>query len=150
MKVFRNRAAAHNYFFVSEVEAGVVLKGTEIKSIRAGKVSFKDSYAKIEDGEIWLYSLHISAYDKGNIFNHEPERKRKLLLHSYEIRKLSKKTEEQGFTLIPKEIYINDEGRCKVVIAVAKGKKLYDKRDDIQAKDLKREQQRKEKYSSSE
>ena len=145
MKTFRNRVASHNYFFVSEVEAGVVLKGTEIKSIRAGKVNFKDSYAKIIDGEVWLFSLHISPYEKGNIYNHDPERKRKLLLNKREIRKLTKKTEEQGYTLVPKDLYINDSGLCKITLALARGKKLYDKRDDIQKRDIMREQERKEK-----
>lgn len=145
MKLFKNRSAAHNYFFLSELETGIVLKGTEIKSIRAGKVSFKDSYAGIVNGEVWLYNLHISPYDKGNIYNHEPERKRKLLLNKNEIRKLTKKVEEQGFTLIPKEIYINDDGICKVSLAVAKGKKMFDKREDIQKKDLQREQERRDK-----
>lgn len=146
MKTFRNRAAAYNYFFLDELEAGIVLQGTEIKSIRAGKINFKDSYAKIESGEVWLYNLHISPYEKGNIFNHDPEKKRKLLLNKKEIRKLSKKVEGQGVTIIPKEIFINDKGLCKVIIAVAKGKKLFDKRETIQKKDLAREQERKAKY----
>jgi SsrA-binding protein len=145
MRTFRNRIAGHHYFFISEFEAGIVLTGTEIKSIRAGKVSFKDSYAAIIDGEVWLLNLHISPYDKGNIYNHDPERRRKLLLKRHEIRRLSKKTEEQGLTLVPKEIYINEEGLCKVNIALAKGKKVYDKREDIQKKDLARERERKEK-----
>lgn len=146
MKLFRNRAASHNFFFVDELETGIVLKGTEIKSIRAGKINFKDSYARIEKGEVWLYHLHISPYEKGNIFNHNPERKRKLLLNKREIKKLSKKVEEQGFTLVPKELYINDEGRCKLTLAVAKGKKLYDKREDIKKKDIEREHKRKESF----
>ncbi len=146
MRVFTNRAARHNYFFLDEIEAGIVLVGTEIKSIRMGKVNFKDSYARVENGEVWLYNLHISPYDKGNVFNHDPERKRKLLLNRHEIRRLTKKTEEQGLTLIPKEIYINDEGLCKVMLVIAKGKKRYDKREDIQKRDLERESDRKSKY----
>lgn len=145
MRVFTNRGAKHNYFFVSEFEAGIVLVGTEIKSIREGKVNFKDSFARVEKGEVWLYNLHISPYDKGNIFNHDPERKRKLLLNNSEIRRLSKKTEEQGLTLIPKDIFINDKGLCKVTIVLAKGKKQYDKRDDIQKRDLERENDRRKK-----
>ncbi len=146
MKTFRNRVAAYHYFFLEELEAGIILQGTEIKSIRAGRINFKDSYARIESGEVWLYKLHISHYEKGNIYNHDPERKRKLLLNKREIKKLTKKVEGQGVTIVPKEIYINDKGLCKVVIAVAKGKKLFDKRETIQKKDLAREQERKEKH----
>lgn len=146
MQTFVNRKAAHAYFFVQEYEAGIVLSGTEIKSIRAGKLNFKDSYARIDNREVWLYNLHISPYEKGNIFNHDPERKRKLLLNKREIKKIHKKVEEQGFTLIPKEVYINENGLCKVLIAVAKGKKLFDKREDIQKKDLEMEAKRKLKY----
>ena len=145
MRFFKNRSAGHHYFFINELEAGIVLSGTEIKSIRAGKVSFKDSYARIDEGELWLVNLHISPYDKGNIYNHDPERKRKLLMKKHEIRRLQKKMEEQGLTLVPKELYINDKGLCKVNIALAKGKKVYDKREDIQKKDLIRERERKEK-----
>ena len=145
MRVFTNRAAKHNYFFLDEFEAGIALVGREIKSIRAGKVSFKDSYARVENGEVWLFSLHISPYEKGNIYNHDPERKRKLLLNRHEIRRLTKKTEEQGLTLIPKDLYINDEGLCKLTIVLAKGKKQYDKRDDIQKRDIEREAERRSK-----
>ncbi|MBW6515298.1 MAG: SsrA-binding protein SmpB [Candidatus Cloacimonetes bacterium] len=145
MRLFTNRAAKHNYFFLNEFEAGIVLVGTEIKSIRAGKINFKDSFARVEKGEVWLYNLHISPYEKGNIFNHDPERKRKLLLNKSEIRRLSKKTEEQGLTLIPKDIFINEKGLCKVTIVLAKGKKQYDKREDIQKRDLEREIDRRKK-----
>lgn len=145
MRVFTNRSARHNYFFLDEIEAGIALVGTEIKSIRAGKVNFKDSYARIDKGEVWLYNLHISPYEKGNIYNHEPERKRKLLLKRHEIRRLTKKTEEQGLTLIPKDLYINDEGLCKVTLVLAKGKKQYDKREDIQKRDLERDAERRNK-----
>lgn len=146
MKIFRNKKAGHNYFFVQEYEAGIVLKGSEIKSIRAGKVNFKDSYARIEKGEIWLFNLHIGSYEKANVFDHEPERKRKLLLNRREIGKLTTKVEEKGFTLVPKDLYINDEGFAKITLAVAKGKKNYDKRDSLQKKDEEREQQRRIKY----
>jgi SsrA-binding protein len=146
MRKFRNKKAAHNFYFLEEFEAGIALKGTEIKSIRTGKISFKDSYARVEDNEVWLYSLHISPYSHAGNFNHEPERKRKLLLHKREIRKLRKKVEEKGMTLVPKEIYINEDGMAKVVIALAKGKKVYDKREVLQKKDQAREMQRKMKY----
>jgi SsrA-binding protein len=146
MKSFKNRKASHNFFFVQEYEAGIVLKGSEIKSIREGKVNFKDSHARIDKGEIWLYNLHIGSYEKANIFDHDPERKRKLLLNHREIKKITIKVEEKGFTLVPKNLYINDDGFAKVTLAVAKGKKNYDKRDSLQKKDLEREQQRKIKY----
>jgi SsrA-binding protein len=143
MLEFKNRKAQHDYFFVSDIEAGIVLKGTEIKSIRLGKVNFKDSYAKIIDDEVWVFNLHISPYEKTAYFNHEPTRKRKLLLHKREIKKLKNKSEQDGMTLIPKTIYVNEHGKCKVSLALAKGKRLYDKRDAIQAKDMKRDQERK-------
>ncbi|HCX72324.1 MAG TPA: SsrA-binding protein [Candidatus Cloacimonas sp.] len=146
MRKFRNKKAFHNYYFLEELEAGIALKGTEIKSIRAGKISFKDSYARVEDDEVWLYNLHISPYSHAGNFNHEPERKRKLLLHKREIRKLKKKVEERGMTLVPKELFINEDGLAKVVLTVAKGKKLYDKREVLQKKDEAREMQRKMKY----
>lgn len=143
MMSFENRKAKFEYFFIQEWEAGIVLQGTEIKSIRQGKLNFKDSYGRIVDDEIWLYNLHISPYDKGSYFNHEAERKRKLLLHKKEIKKIKSKVEEQGMTLVPKKIYINEAGKCKVIIALAKGKKLFDKRDSLQDKQLKRENDRK-------
>jgi len=145
IREFKNRKAFHDYYFLEELESGIVLTGTEIKSIRAGKVSFKDSYARIENGEVWLYNLHISPYDKGNVFNHEPERKRKLLLKRKEIQKLSKKVEEKGMTLIPKKIFINNRGLAKIILAVAKGKKLYDKREILRRKDEERDWERRKK-----
>jgi len=148
MRKFRNKKAAHNFYFLEELEAGIALMGTEIKSIRAGKINFKDSYARIEDNEVWLYNLHISPYSYAGRFNHEPERKRKLLLHKREIRKLKKKVEERGMTLVPKELFISEDGLAKVVIALAKGKKMYDKREVLQKKDEAREMQRKMKYFS--
>lgn len=147
MKEFKNRKAEHDYFFIQELECGVVLKGTEIKSIRLGKLNFKDSYAKIIDNEVWVFNLHISPYEKTTYFNHEPERKRKLLLHKREIKRLKIKVEQDGMTLIPKSIYINDSGKCKVLLALAKGKRNYDKRDTIQAKDMKRDMERRAKYN---
>ena len=143
MRVFRNKKAGFNYYFVQELEAGIVLKGSEIKSIRAGKVNFKDAYARIEAEEVWLYNLHIGSYEKANVFDHEPERRRKLLLNRKEIRKISTKVDEKGFTLIPKDLYINEEGLVKITLAVAKGKKTYDKRDSLKEKDEERERLRK-------
>lgn len=142
MKSFKNRKASHDYFIVQKIEAGIVLKGTEIKSIRAGKLNFKDSYAKIENGECWLFNFHISPWENAAFFNHQAERKRKLLLHSNEIKRLKTKVDEQGMTLVPLEIYINDAGLCKLSLALAKGKKLHDKRDSIQQRDLDRERDR--------
>lgn len=142
MKLFKNKKAIFNYFIVQEIEAGIVLQGTEIKSIRAGKINFKDSYARIENNEIWLYNLHIGIYEQGSYYNHEPERKRKLLLNRAEIRKLIIKTEEKGNTLVPTQLYINDNGIAKVKIALATGKRKFDKRDSIQKKDEERSIQR--------
>ena len=142
MKVFKNRKARHNYFFIQKLEAGIVLKGSEIKSIREGKLSFKDSYASIEAGEVWLYSLHISPYKYDSVFAPDPERKRKLLLNRREIKKIKNKMDEKGMTLIPVEIYINDKGLAKIKIALAKGKRQYDKREDIKKKDVMRDMQR--------
>ena len=143
MKQMINRKARHEYFFIEKYEAGVVLQGTEIKSIRQGKVSFKDSFAKIDKrGEVWLMNLHISPYEKSTFFNHEATRSRKLLLSKREIKKLNTKIIEGGMTIIPSMMYINDRGLCKVQIALAKGKKNYDKRDVMQQRDQKREMDR--------
>ncbi len=142
MKVFKNRKAKHNYFFIQELEAGIVLKGSEIKSIREGKLSFKDSFASIEAGEVWLHSLHISPYKYDSIFAPDPERKRKLLLNKREIKKIKNQMDEKGMTLIPIEIYINEKGLAKIKIALAKGKRQYDKREDIKKKDVMRDMQR--------
>lgn len=136
--MIKNRKASHEYFFLEVFEAGMVLNGTEIKSIRAGHVNFKDSYAKIENNEIWLYNMNISPYEHATYFNHDPERKRKLLLTKREIRKLRKKVEEHGYTLIPKNLYINKKGLAKITLALAKGKKDYDKRDSIKKRDEER------------
>ena len=142
MKVFKNRKARHNYFFIQELEAGIVLQGSEIKSIREGKISFKDSFASIEAGEVWLHSLHISPYKYDSNFAPDPERKRKLLLNKREIKKIKNQMDEKGMTLIPVEIYINDKGLAKIIIALAKGKRQYDKREDIKKKDVMRDIQR--------
>lgn len=133
-----NKRAFHEYTILEKYDAGIVLTGTEIKSIRMGKINLKDSFAKIEKGEVWLYKAHISPYEMGNIYNHDPERKRKLLLTKTEIRKLVDKMKGTGETLVPLKMYISG-GWAKVEIGIAKGKKLHDKREDIAKKDVKRD-----------
>lgn len=133
-----NRKARYDYFIENEIEAGIVLSGTEIKSIRLGKANIKDSYAIIRNEEIYLINTHISAYDKGNIFNHDETRTRKLLMHKSEIKKLNNKVILEGYTLIPLKIYFV-KGRAKVLIGVARGKKNYDKRNTIKERDINRE-----------
>jgi len=123
-----NRAAAHNYFLQDKFEAGIVRSGTEVKSTRGGRANLKDAYAIIKDGELWLLNAHIGPYEHGNIFNHEPLRTRKLLVHKDELRKLVGKTQQRGFTLIPTRMYFKN-GRAKVEVALAKGKQLWDKRE---------------------
>lgn len=145
--VANNKKAYHDYFIEETYEAGIVLTGTEIKSVRQGKVSIKESYAKIENSEMILYGMNISPYEQGNRYNVEPLRPRKLLLHKQEIRKLIGYTTIKGLTLVPLKMYINEEGRAKVEIAVARGKKNYDKRDDIAKRDAKRDMDRKMKES---
>jgi len=140
-----NRKARYEYSIIQILEAGIVLVGTEVKSLRQGKANLVDSYAKIENGEVWLVNLHISEYVQGNINNHDPKRERKLLLNKSEIRKLSVKTKEKGLTLVPLRLYFKN-GKVKVEIAVAKGKKVYDKRKDIAKRDFQRDQERKIKY----
>ena len=132
-----NRKARYDYEIEDTYEAGIVLKGTEIKSIRNGKAQLKDSYAILKNGEVFLLNMHISAYEKGNIFNHEETRTRKLLLHKKEIKKILELSTREGYTIIPLKIYIKN-GKAKVLIGLAKGKKLYDKRESIKERDLKR------------
>ena len=132
-----NRKARHEYFIEDTYECGIALIGTEVKSIRMGKVNIKDSYAKVKDGEIFVVGMHVSPYEKGNIFNRDPFRERKLLLHKREIRKLGALSQADGYSLIPTKLYLKD-GKVKLELAVAKGKKLYDKRDDIAERDAKR------------
>lgn len=136
--IANNKKAYHDYFLEEKIEAGIELVGTEVKSLRMGKCSIKEAFVRIDNGEIYIYQMHISPYEKGNIFNRDPLRPRKLLLHKYEIIKLEGKIKEKGYTVVPVEVYFN-KGRVKLMIALAKGKKLYDKRADIKAKDLKRE-----------
>ncbi len=137
-----NRKARHDYEILDTIEAGIVLLGTEVKSLRAGKVNLKDSYARIKDGEVWLVGVHISPYSHGGYSNHAPERDRKLLLHKSEIRRLIGKTEEKGITLVPLRMYFKN-GKAKVELALARGKRKFDKRQDIAKRDAQREIQRK-------
>lgn len=129
-----NRKAYHDYFIEETIEAGIELKGTEVKSVRLGHVNLKDSFARVENGEVFLYNMHISPYEKGNIFNVDPMRDRKLLLHKHEINRLAGYVQQKGYTLIPLKIYLK-RGKIKVELAVAKGKKLYDKREAIAKRD---------------
>ena len=140
-QVAENRRARHDYFIEDTYECGIALVGTEVKSVRAGKVNLKDSYAQVKNGEMLLVGMHISPYDQGNIFNKDPFRTRKLLLHKREIRKLNSLSQTDGYSLIPTRLYIRD-GLVKVELAVAKGKKLYDKRADMAARDAQRDIQR--------
>jgi len=137
-----NRRARHEYYIEESMEAGVVLTGTEVKSLRRGKGNLNDSYAQIKGTEIILYNCHISPYDYGNRFNHDPLRPRKLLLHKEEIRRLIGKTKEKGFTLVPLSMYFDQKNRVKVELALARGKKMYDKREDLAKKDAEREMAR--------
>ncbi|TCS82501.1 SsrA-binding protein SmpB [Tepidibacillus fermentans] len=136
--VAQNKKATHDYFIEDTYEAGIVLTGTEIKSIRAGKANLKDSFARISNGEVFLHNMHISPYEQGNRFNHEPTRTRKLLLHKEEIRKLIGKTKEKGYSLVPLKLYLRN-GFAKLDLALAKGKKQYDKRQAIAKRDANRE-----------
>lgn len=136
--VANNKKAYHDYFIEEKYEAGVALHGTEVKSLRMGKCSVKEAFIRIENGEVFVYGMHISPYEKGNIFNKDPLRTKKLLLHRQEINKLTGKIKEKGYTLVPLQIYFKD-GLAKVEIGLAKGKKLYDKRQDIAKKDQRRE-----------
>lgn len=139
--IANNKKAYHDYFLEEKYEAGIELHGTEVKSLRMGKCSIKESFVRIQNGEVYIYGMHISPYEKGNIFNKDPLRPRKLLLHKAEIRKLVGKLAEQGYTLVPVEVYLKGS-LVKIEIALAKGKKIYDKRQDIAKKDMKREAER--------
>ena len=140
--VANNKKARHEYFIEDTYEAGIVLTGTEIKSVRQGKVNIKESYAKIINGEVFIIGMHISPYEQGNIFNVDPLRERKLLLNKREIKKIETQTSEKGKTLVPLKMYINESGLAKMEIGVAQGKELYDKRADIAQKDAKRRMDR--------
>jgi SsrA-binding protein len=136
--IANNKKAFHDYFIEEKYEAGISLAGTEVKSLRQGKCSIKESFIRIEKGEVFIYGMHISPYEKGNIFNKDPLRVKKLLLHKYEINKMAGKIAEKGYTLVPLQVYFRGS-LVKVELGLAKGKKLYDKRQDIAKKDQKRE-----------
>lgn len=137
-----NRKARHDYHILETYEAGIALAGTEVKSLRAGKGNLKDSYAQVENQEIYIHNMHISPYEQGNIFNKDPLRPRKLLMHKKEINRLYGLVKEKGVTLIPLRLYLNERGRVKVELAVAKGKTLYDRREDIKRRDAHREMEK--------
>ena len=139
IKLAENRKAYHDYFIIEKFEAGIVLTGTEMKSLRKRRLNLKDSYGSIRSGELFLDGVHISPFEEGNIHNHDPLRSRKLLLHKKEIMRLIGKIKEEGLTLVPLSFYINDNGKVKVEIALVKGKKLYDKRDTLAKKEAQRQ-----------
>ncbi|UCE18602.1 MAG: SsrA-binding protein SmpB [Gemmatimonadota bacterium] len=136
-----NRKARHDYYIVQSFETGIVLTGTEVKALRMGRANLKESYARVENGEVYLYGMHISPYEQGNRYNPDPKRKRKLLLHKFEIRRLLGKVQEKGLTLVPLKIYFN-RGNAKIELALVRGKKEYDKRRAIMERDTKREMER--------
>lgn len=140
--VSNNKKAYHDFFIDETYEAGIVLTGTEIKSVRMGKISIKESYVKIRNGEVIIIGMNISPYEQGNRFNVDPMRERKLLLHKQEIRKMKSATDLKGLTIVPLKMYINEEGKAKVEIGIARGKKNYDKREDIAKRDAKRDMDR--------
>lgn len=144
--IANNKKAYHDYFIEEKYEAGLQLHGTEVKSLRMGKCSIKEAYVKVDGNEVFIYGMNISPYEKGNIFNKDPLRVRKLLLHKAEIRKLIGKTSDVGYTIMPLQVYFKD-GYAKIEIGLAKGKKLYDKRDDLHKKDMRREVERDYKMS---
>ena len=139
--IANNKKAYHDYFIDETYEAGIALHGTEVKSMRQGKCSIKEAFVRIENGEVFVYGMNVSPYEKGNIFNKDPLRVKKLLMHRYEINKLGSKVAEKGYTLVPLQVYFK-EGKVKVEIGLARGKKLYDKREDIAKKDARREAER--------
>lgn len=136
--IANNKKAYHDFFIDETYECGIALHGTEVKSMRMGKCSIKEAFVRIEDGEVFVYGMHVSPYEKGNIFNKDPLRVKKLLLHKYEINKLLGKIKEKGYTLVPLQVYFKD-GKVKVEIGLARGKKLYDKREAIAKKDQRRD-----------
>ena len=139
--IANNKKAYHDFFIDETYECGIALHGTEVKSMRMGKCSIKEAFVRIEDGEVFVYGMHVSPYEKGNIFNKDPLRVKKLLLHKYEINKLLGKIKEKGYTLVPLQVYFKD-GKVKVEIGLARGKKLYDKRESAARRDAKREMDR--------
>lgn len=139
--VANNKKAYHDYFIDEKYEAGVSLHGTEVKSLRMGKCSIKEAFVRIENGEVFVYGMHVSPYEKGNIFNKDPLRRRKLLLHKAQIMKLDQSVAQKGYTIVPLSVYLKG-GRCKVEIGLARGKHTYDKREDLKRKDARREAER--------
>lgn len=139
--VANNKKAYHDYFIEEKYECGIALHGTEVKSLRMGKCSVKEAFIRVENGEVFIYGMHISPYEKGNIFNKDPLRVKKLLLHRQQIRKLIGDSSEKGYTIVPLQVYFRD-GRAKIEIGLARGKKLYDKRQDIARKDQRREMEK--------
>ena len=137
----QNKKARHDYFVLDTLETGLALFGTEVKSIRAGRCNLKDCYAQVKNGELWVFGMHISPYEQGNIYNVDPLRPKKLLLHKAEIRRLREQVMQQGYALVPLEVYLKD-GRMKLQLGVCKGKKNYDKRDDMARRDAQREIER--------
>lgn len=140
-KIAQNKKARFNYSIEEDYECGIVLKGTEVKSVKDGTISFPDGFAEIIQGEVWLKNFHITEYSFSSIFNHDPDRPKKLLLHKDEIKRLIRKTEEKGFTLIPLDVYLKN-GLIKIRLGLCKGKKMFDKRADIKDRDIKRDLQR--------
>ncbi len=140
--ITENRKARHLYHILETYETGIALQGTEVKSLRAGRANLQDSFARVENGEMLLYNMHISPYEQGNRFNHDPKRTRKLLMHKQEIHRLLGHTKEKGLTLVPLKVYFNQRGKAKVLLGLAKGKKVHDKRRDIAERDAKREMDR--------
>jgi len=140
--VLENRKARHNYEILETYEAGIALRGTEVKSVRQGKVDFTGSYARFRDGELWLEDLYIAPYEKGSYTNHDPRRPRKLLLHKHELNKLRGRVEQRGLTLVPLKIYFNDRGYAKVLLALARGKRDYQKKEDDKKRTLEREMEK--------
>ena len=138
----RNKKAGFEFEFIDKFNAGIVLKGTEIKSIKEGKASLQEAYCYLAKGELFIKGMHISVYEQGTVYNHEPLRERKLLLNRLELNKLEKKSKEKGLAIIPLKLYVNERGYAKLQIALAKGKKIHDKRDSIKEKDIKRELER--------
>ena len=145
--IANNKKAFHDYFIEEKYEAGIALAGTEVKSLRMGKCSIKEAFIRIDKGEVYIYNMHISPYEKGNIFNKDPLRVRKLLLHRHEIRKIEGQIAQKGYTMVPLNVYFKGS-LVKLEIGLAKGKKLYDKRQDIAKKDQRREAERKFKVSN--
>lgn len=140
--VSNNKKAYHDYFILDSYEAGIELKGTEIKSIRKGSANLKDAFVRIKNQEAFLENMHVAPYEQGNRFNHDPLRTRKLLLHKKEIRKIENKLKEGGLTMVPTKLYFDHSSKVKVEVAIARGKKLYDKRQDLKEKDAKRDIER--------